>query len=444
MTVTGIIAEYNPLHRGHEYQIAQARRLTGADYIVVVMSGCFTQRGTPAVLDKYDRTRMALSGGADLVLELPVRFACASAEYFASGAVSVLNRLGCVDYLCFGSECGDTKALIDAALLLEKAEQSLEYQQKLREALKAGLSFPAARSRALEAFPGTDPSLFFLPNNILGIEYCRALAAQKSAIRPFAIRRRGSYHDTRLTEEASGGDAAFSSASAIRAALLENGRKKQQQEGCGPALSRPEAAKRLRFSLPGETRRLLFERKDKRGILTEEDLSSLLRFRLLQLLENRSSDCLTAFTDVTPSLADKIRRQVYFFTGWQDLCDRLHSRDLPHARASRCLCHILLGLLQDDLDASKAEGFPVYLRLLGFSERALPLLSAVKKSAASPLLSRLTAARQQLPKELLPLLEEEIRASHIYQTAVSGRYGTPFLNEYQRQIVSPAQLSAQP
>ena len=154
MTVTGIIAEYNPLHKGHEYQLKEARRLTGADYIIVVMSGCFTQRGTPAVLDKYDRARMALSCGADLVLELPTRFACASAEYFASGAVSVLNRLGCVDYLCFGSECGDTQALRSAAALLSRAEKSPEYQHKLREAQKGGLSFPAARSRALESLLG--------------------------------------------------------------------------------------------------------------------------------------------------------------------------------------------------------------------------------------------------------------------------------------------------
>ena len=142
MTVTGIIAEYNPLHKGHEYQLKEARRLTGADYIVVVMSGCFTQRGTPAVLDKYDRARMALSCGADLVLELPTRFACASAEYFASGAVSVLNRLGCVDYLCFGSECGDAQALRAAAALLSRAEKSPEYQHSLREAQKGGLPFP--------------------------------------------------------------------------------------------------------------------------------------------------------------------------------------------------------------------------------------------------------------------------------------------------------------
>ena len=240
MTVTGIIAEYNPLHKGHEYQLKEARRLTGADYIIVVMSGCFTQRGTPAVLDKYDRAHMALSCGADLVLELPTRFACASAEYFASGAVSVLNRLGCVDYLCFGSECGDTQALRSAAALLSRAEKSPEYQHSLREAQKGGLSFPTARSRALESSRGTlsesfseaDASLFSLPNNILGIEYCRALDVLKSPIRPITIRRRGNYHDTEL-KEAHGGatsikasstpDAPFSSASAIRTALKNTG-----------------------------------------------------------------------------------------------------------------------------------------------------------------------------------------------------------------------------
>lgn len=455
MTVTGIIAEYNPLHKGHEYQLKEARRLTGADYIIVVMSGCFTQRGTPAVLDKYDRAHMALSCGADLVLELPTRFACASAEYFASGAVSVLNRLGCVDYLCFGSECGDTQALRSAATLLSRAEKSPEYQHSLREAQKGGLSFPAARSRALESSRGTfsesfseaDASLFSLPNNILGIEYCRALDVLKSPIRPITIRRRGNYHDTEL-KEAHGGatsikasstpDAPFSSASAIRTALKNTGSSDTDAPG-------PEES--LFSSLPDTSRRLLFERSDGRGIVTEEDFSSLLRYRLLQLMEEgapaengirtASSAALTAFADVTPSLADKIVRHLYSFTGWDDFCLRLRSRDLPYVRASRSLCHILLNLKQDALDESKAEGFPVYLRMLGFSERALPLLTAIKKEAASPLLSRLTTAREQLSLKLLPLLEEEIRASHIYQTIVSGKYGTPFLHEYQRQILCP-------
>ena len=449
MTVTGIIAEYNPLHKGHEYQLKEARRLTGADYIIVVMSGCFTQRGTPAVLDKYDRAHMALSCGADLVLELPTRFACASAEYFASGAVSVLNRLGCVDYLCFGSECGDTQALRSAAALLSRAEKSPEYQHSLREAQKGGLSFPAARSRALESSRGTfsesfseaDASLFSLPNNILGIEYCRALDFL------ITIRRRGNYHDTDLKEAHEGAasikasstpDAPFSSASAIRTALKNTGSSDTDAPG-------PEES--LFSSLPGTSCRLLFERSDGRGIVTEEDFSSLLRYRLLQLMEEgtpaengirtASSAALTAFADVTPSLADKIVRHLYSFTGWDDFCLRLRSRDLPYVRASRSLCHILLNLKQDALDESKAEGFPVYLRMLGFSERALPLLTAIKKEAASPLLSRLTAAREQLSLKLLPLLEEEIRASHIYQTIVSGKYGTPFLHEYQRQILCP-------
>ena len=454
MIVTGIIAEYNPLHKGHEYQLKEARRLTGADCIVVVMSGCFTQRGTPAVLDKYDRARMALSCGADLVLELPARFACASAEYFARGAVSVLNSLGCVDYLCFGSENGDTQALLSAASLLSRAEKSPEYRHSLRMAQKEGLSFPAARSRALFSLPATPSellpkisrTLFSLPNNILGIEYCRALDVLKSPIRPVTIRRRGNYHDTELKEaheEAASAkasrapDSPFSSASAIRAAMQNAGSVDTYVPGSeGSLLS----------SLPDASRRLLFERSDGRGIVTEEDFTPLLRYRLLQLMEDgilkengsrtASSAALTAFADVPPSLADKIGRQLYTFTGWDDFCLRLRSSDLPYVRASRSLCHILLDLKQDALDESKAEGFPVYLRMLGFSGRALPLLAAIKKEAASPLLSRLATAAEQLPPKLLPLLEEEIRATHIYQTVVSGKYKTPFLHEYQRQILT--------
>ena len=438
MKVTGIIAEYNPFHRGHEYQLAEARRMTGADYIIVVMSGCFTQRGTPAVLDKYDRARMALSCGADLVLELPVRFSCASAEYFASGAVSVLDQLGCVDTLCFGSECGDTGALLAASALLSKAEGTPEYRHKLRDAQRAGLSYPAARELALRGLSDVDPSLLSLPNNILGIEYCRALTSRESGIRPLAILRKGDYHDTRLAETDSltaegpscGKNAAaavFSSASAVRAALQD-----------GP--SADEAFQKLRPSLPSITWQLLFKRQDGRGPITEEDFVLPLRCRLLELLEgpdfSKAPSPLTDFADISKALADKIEKQLYLFSGWQELCRLLHSRDLPHARASRGLCHILLGIRQRDLEESKAQGFPVYLRMLGFSARALPLLSEIKKKGASPLFFRLATARELLPDSLLPLLAEEIRASHIYQAAVSSRYGTPFLNEYQRQIIS--------
>ena len=127
MKVCAIIAEYNPFHNGHEFQIKKAKEMTGADYIIVVMTGDFTQRGVPAVIDKYERTKMALKAGADLVIELPLYYSSSSAEYFASGSVNLLNKLGVVDYLCFGSECGDINILNDIAnLLINHKEQISE------------------------------------------------------------------------------------------------------------------------------------------------------------------------------------------------------------------------------------------------------------------------------------------------------------------------------
>ena len=147
MKVAGIIAEYNPFHNGHSYHIEETRKLTGADYVVAVMSGNFVQRGAPAVMDKFLRTRMALMGGADVVLELPVPFATASAEDFAMAGISVLNQTGVVDAVCFGSECGDTGLLTQAASVLVK--EPAPYKKALKQELKNGVSWPLARSRAL-------------------------------------------------------------------------------------------------------------------------------------------------------------------------------------------------------------------------------------------------------------------------------------------------------
>ncbi|MCI9143493.1 MAG: nucleotidyltransferase family protein, partial [Lachnospiraceae bacterium] len=144
MKVNGIIAEYNPFHNGHKYQLEESLRLTGADYTVVVMSGNFVQRGAPALLDKHTRAEMALRGGADLVLELPTLCAVSSAEYFAAGAVALLDKLGIITHLCFGSECGETEPLRRIALRL--SDQHGEYDAALRRRLKEGLSYPQARA----------------------------------------------------------------------------------------------------------------------------------------------------------------------------------------------------------------------------------------------------------------------------------------------------------
>lgn len=239
MKVTGIIAEYNPFHNGHKYHIEKAKELTGADYVIVVMSGNFTQRGIPAFTDKYTRTRMALSCGADLVLELPLYYAAGSAEYFATGAVSLLDRLGVVDSLCFGSECGNIDALMHVASVLYNEPDS--YKKLLQDALKSGQNYPAARHNALLQYLSMQPSerdavngnaidcdtvacaaitdvtdyeqILSSPNNILGIEYCKALLKLNSSITPYTIRREGGgYNDDTLS-------AVNSSALAIRTAL---------------------------------------------------------------------------------------------------------------------------------------------------------------------------------------------------------------------------------
>ena len=226
-----IIAEYNPFHLGHAYQIREARRLSGADYIIIIMSGCFVQRGGPALLDKYARTRLALLGGADLVLELPCAAACGSAPYFAGEAVRILDRLGVVKELWFGSEAGRTEPFLALADLLTREPEA--YRQALRRFIRQGDSFPLARRKALEEnfsaalFPaGTFELQAFLeaPNNILGLEYCAALNRLHSSIRPRTLKRAGSgYHDRELSET-------FSSATALRQRILAGAAKELESQ----------------------------------------------------------------------------------------------------------------------------------------------------------------------------------------------------------------------
>ncbi len=158
MKTVGIIAEYNPFHNGHAFQLAKAKEITGADYAVVVMSGNFVQRGFPAIMEKSLRAESALLCGADVVIELPVHYASASAEYFASGAVSLLDRLGVVDFLCFGSECGDIDVLSSLADMLLAEDNS--FRESLKSHLKKGASYPQARSDALRALSPENEQIF--------------------------------------------------------------------------------------------------------------------------------------------------------------------------------------------------------------------------------------------------------------------------------------------
>ena len=210
MKTVGIICEYNPLHKGHEKQFARIRQQFGDDTIIVcLMSGNFVQRGAPAIVDKSTRAKAAVCCGADLVLELPVTYALSSAEGFAAGGVRILG--GFCDYLCFGAESADETALLQTA----QALLSAEFPPVLRRHLEKGSSFPAARQAALEEM-GVNGDLLMTPNNILAVEYCKAILSQGCAMKPFPIHREGSYHDELPDEE-------NPSATAVRKRMLCSG-----------------------------------------------------------------------------------------------------------------------------------------------------------------------------------------------------------------------------
>ena len=199
MKIVGIIAEFNPMHKGHKYLIEKAKEITGADTAICIMSGNFTQAGNVALVDKFKRAKTALENGIDVVIELPTIYATASAEYFSYGAVNILENLGCVDYICFGSETGDTRELIQIAYTLIQNEESI--WDKTTSYLKEGLSFAAARQQAIAEFLTEDEIITITSsNNILAIEYIKALVKLKSNIQPIAIKRDENISATHIRE----------------------------------------------------------------------------------------------------------------------------------------------------------------------------------------------------------------------------------------------------
>ncbi|MGN0158093.1 MAG: nucleotidyltransferase [Brotaphodocola sp.] len=426
MKTVGIIAEYNPLHNGHRYQLQKARQMTDADFVIVVMSGDFVQRGEPAIYDKYTRTRMALNAGADLVLEIPSCFAVGSAEDFASCTVSLLSRLGVIDALCFGSECGDTAPLIYAAKIL--AEEPPEYKELLKIKLADGKSFPLARTEALMTLisqnePSADfdiqssrinwKTLLSSPNNILGMEYCKALIRQHSKIQPITIRRRGAgYHDLDLSSD----ESAFASASAIRKALQEGNLDAAQKQ------------------MPDFSGQMTDAEQTTFSPVFANDLSELLNYRLLDL--HHSAVDLTTFSDVSKELADRLNRQLLDFDSFEGRIHALKTRQYTYTRVSRALLHILLGIRDDDMQTFRAGGYAQYAKVLGFKKNAVSLLSEIKSHSTIPLISKVANAGKILKDhpDAWRAFQYDLHTAHIYQMIQYQKCGERKRNEYTQTI----------
>lgn len=404
--ITGIIAEYNPFHNGHAYQIEQARLLTGCDFLVVVMSGDYVQRGAPAVFDKYTRARMALACGADLVLELPVACSCASAEFFASGAVSLLDGLGCVDFLCFGSESGDLQSLMEPARIL--AKESPVFQEALRRGLSLGLSFPAARKEAFRAC-ASNPDILDLPNNILGIEYLKALLQRESSIKPVTIKREGQgYHDTLL-------DSGFASASGIRRFL-------KQEEA--PLSALPA----LKESLPDPVMEVLTDTLAHTLPVWEEDFSMLLRYELLR----QSASDLTRYADISPDLGRRLKNCADKFSSFSEFVALVKTKDVTYTRITRALFHILLNLTGEDTRNSVAMP---YARILGFRKDHSRILGLLKENSRIPIIPKAADYKTYLTPDLQPLFEKDLFAANLYETIAAAKQKRAFLHDLKRSPV---------
>lgn len=417
MKTVGIITEYNPFHEGHHYQLNYARESLGADYIIAAISGDYVQRGTPALLPKQVRTEMALRGGADLVLELPVAVSTASAEYFASGGVSLLERLGITDILCFGSEWGDIRPIMEIAKLLYQEPES--YKKHLQAGLQQGLSFPKARSEALFALLSHSPhpadhlrEMLASPNNILGVEYCRAILSQNCSMKPVTLKRLGNgYHEEQLQ------DGRFPSASAIRKAVSEN-----------------------RFS-PAEHDRgsyadLLQTAVNSNAYILNSDFDALYHYRLM----GETAESLSEYFDISKDLANRIIRQRNSFRSFEDFCRELNTREITQTRIQRGLLHMLLNI------KAAPECIP-YARVLGFRRDSAPLLKHIKQKGRIPLLTKLADAQNilhsfyQTPEEAplaaqgISLIEKATEASNIYEGVLCRKTGRPFLHEFQKEVV---------
>jgi predicted nucleotidyltransferase len=403
MNSVGLITEYNPFHNGHLYHLQQSLAVTGADVAIVVMSGNFVQRGEPAIIDKYTRCRAAVNAGANLVVELPSVYALSSAEMFADGAIKTLAALK-ADSVVFGSECGDISLLNEIADILIQEPDS--YRESLKAALSAGKTFPQARQEALAicSFSDCPQDILSSPNNILGIEYIKAIKKRNLSLKSHTITRQGSsYHDTDITD-------VLSSANAIRTALSEGRQFSHIQS------SVPEC---------------MYQLFDNSFPVFLDDFSSILNYRLLEIFmqchndKNKIAENLSAYADISTELGSRIATG---FTGHQtfsELILEVKSRQYTYSRICRCLMHILLDIKKEKLLRFQQEEVP-YVRILGFDKKGQEYLSSIKKKMTVPLITK-TAGYGDM-------LREDIFCADVYNQTVWQKYGTVIKDEFRQGV----------
>ena len=386
--VLGIVCEYNPFHNGHLYHLEQAKKVTGSNYSVAILSGNFTQRGSSAIVDKWSRTEMALKSGIDLVIELPVLYATSSAENFADGAIRILDSLKVVDYVAFGSENSNIDILDDIAKVLH--EEPKLYKSILANELKKGVSFPKARESAIISYFSNDQkytNILSSPNNILGIEYIKALKKYKSVIKPISIPRFEAGHND-ITYSGN-----IASATAIRN-IIKNGSF--------------NVLKRL---LPQASYEILLDNIKQGHVIPD---LSVFEHQIIYNLRKMSESEIADLPDVAEGLEFSIKKSSNSCNNISDFLNTIKSKRYTTTRIQRILLYSLLGITKKDMTLSKKVN--PYVRVLGLNSRGKFLISEIAK--ANPKLEIITSVKRFLDnssnKNLKLLLDKDIFATNVY------------------------------
>lgn len=411
MKAVGLVTEYNPFHNGHLYHLNKAMELTGADISVAVMSGDFVQRGEPAVLDKYTRTSMALNSGVNLVVELPVNYAVSSAESFAAGALKVLDYIK-ADSIAFGSESGDIERLSKLAHILCDNEDTL--YKEISKYTANGISYAAARQKVVEKLTDKDTAAMLTSsNNILAVEYLKAIIKNNYAIKPYTVQRQGdSYNDTDIRSE-------YASATALRENLKTDNISEYIPVKAGLILS-----SNTNYIYPDDITEALFTRLldilfasnyDKNvfieNVMQYPDVSKEIAGRLYK----------SAMDMITRTVPQRSESKDNWAFSFGSLCEHIKTKEVPLSRIKRALVRITLGL--DKKRMEKYVNEP-YIRVLGFDKKGQEYLSYIRKTVEVPLITKTADYKE--------MLLDDIHAANIYNMIVAGKYGVKELGDFVR------------
>ncbi|MGV8980261.1 nucleotidyltransferase [Clostridium sp.] len=386
MNISGIIVEYNPLHNGHLYHINKTKELTNCDALISVMSGNFSQRGTPSIIDKWTKTKMALNSGVDLVIELPSIYSVSSAEFFSFGAVSLLNSLGIVNNICFGSEHGDSSDIYNISKIL--VNEPIEFKSLLKAYLSKGIVYPLARANALYDYlinSNNNISNLLLDdflnssNNILGIEYCKSLIKLNSTIKPYTLKREGAMYNSDMLHDT------FSSATAIRKFMKENG-----------------SIAKLEGHVPSSVLTEFLNLYSKNYQFPFEDSM----FPYIKHKSTTSKNSLVNLPDVSEGLDNRIIKSLQNNLSYSTALESIKSKRYTYTRISRILCQYFIGF--DIFDSKTLRTMPCpYARVLGFNSKGKSILKSIKSNSSIPLITK-------LPKESNDTLQLDIQSTRAY------------------------------